>query len=96
MSGIVGASVARGSADEASDGSAEAGSDESAEGLEVPGRGEVLVGPLLMNSVMSSGVFCGVTLSMNLNAGRRRTVVLWSEWLGTGMSEAESISFWET
>jgi hypothetical protein len=42
---------------------------------------------------MSSGVFAGVTLSMNCQAGRRRTEEEWSEWFGIGMSEAESMSF---
>lgn len=54
-------------------------------------RGEVLVGPALTKSRMSSGVFAGVTLSMNWKEGRRRTVVLWSEWSGMGMLEAESM-----
>jgi hypothetical protein len=56
-------------------------------------NGALLVGPVFTKDVMSSGVLAGVTLSMNCQAGRRRTMELWSEWLGTGMSEAESISF---
>jgi hypothetical protein len=56
-------------------------------------RGLLFVGPVFMKLVMSSGVLVGVTLSMNCQAGRRRTEVLSSEWLGMGMSEAESINF---
>lgn len=56
--------------------------------------GELLVGPGFTYLVMSSGVFAGVTLSMNCQAGRSRTMEEWSEWFGTGMSEAESISFY--
>lgn len=55
----------------------EDGSEDSA--ARSPDSGEVLVGALSIKSVMSSGVFAGVTLSMNWKAGRRRTVVLWSE-----------------
>lgn len=54
-------------------------------------RGVVFVGPVLMNWVIRVGVLAGVTLSMNWKAGRRRTVVLWSEWSGIGMLEAESM-----
>ena len=55
-------------------------------------RGDMFVGPLSTKSRMRSGVFSGVTLSMNWKEGRRSTVVLLSEWSGTGMSEAESMS----
>jgi hypothetical protein len=79
-----------------------AGGDECSRGADevwvaaalVFGYGELLVGPGFMKCVMSSGVLAGVTLSMNCQAGRRRTEVLWSEWSGTGMSEAESMSFY--
>jgi hypothetical protein len=56
-------------------------------------RGDVLVGPLSTKFLIRSGVLAGVTLSMNWNEGRRRTVVLSSAWSGIGMLEAESISF---
>jgi hypothetical protein len=55
------------------------------------GRGVVFVGPLLTNVVISSGVLAYVTLSMNCHAGSTRTRVLWSEWSGIGMSDADSI-----
>ena len=42
-------------------------------------RGEVFVGPALTKSRISSGVFAGVTLSMNWKEGSSSTVVLWSE-----------------
>lgn len=42
-------------------------------------RGEVVVGPVLTNLLINSGVFAGVTLSINWKDGRSRTVVLWSE-----------------
>ena len=54
----------------------------------------MLVGLLSTKSLMRSGVFVGVTLSMNWNEGRRSTVVLLSECSGTGMSEAECISLY--
>jgi hypothetical protein len=56
-------------------------------------KGTLLVGPGFTKDVISSEVLAGVTLSMNCQAGRRRTMELWSEWFGTGMSEAESMSF---
>lgn len=56
--------------------------------------GVVFVGLAFTKVVMSSGVFAGVTLSMNCHEGRSSTMVLSSEWLGIGMSDAESISFW--
>lgn len=59
-------------------------------GLRVP-RGDMFVGPLFTKSLIRSGVFAGVTFSMIWKEGRRRTDVLWSEWLGTGMLEAESM-----
>jgi hypothetical protein len=55
--------------------------------------GALFVGPGFMKFVMSSGVLAGVTLSMNCQAGSRRTMELSSEWFGMGMSEAESMSF---
>lgn len=58
------------------------------------GYGEEFVGPGLTKWVIRSGVLAGVTLSIHCQAGSRRTVVLWSEWSGTGMSVAESMSFW--
>lgn len=57
------------------------------------GNGELLVGPGFTNFSMSSGVFVGVTLSMNCHAGSSSTMELWSEWSGTGISDAESMSF---
>lgn len=59
-------------------------------------KGVLFVGPMLTKFVMRSGVLAWVTLSMNCHAGRRRTMVEWSEWSGTGMSEAESMSFWSS
>lgn len=56
--------------------------------------GEVFVGPQFMKVVISEGVLAGVTLSMNCQDGSSRTEVLWSEWLGIGMSEAESMRRW--
>lgn len=56
-------------------------------------NGVLFVGPGLTKPVMSSGTFAGVTLSMNCHAGSRRTVELWSEWSGTGMLEADNMSF---
>ena len=58
-------------------------------------RGVVFVGPVFMKFVIRSGVLEGVTLSMNWKAGRRRTVVLWSEWSGMGIFEAESMRRWK-
>lgn len=64
-------------------------------------RGVVFVGERSMYFVTSSGTETGVTFSMNMKEGRRRTVVGWvegsevleSEWAsGRGMLEAESIS----
>jgi hypothetical protein len=55
--------------------------------------GVVFVGLWFTKLVMSSGVFAGVTLSMNCHDGSSKTIELWSEWLGTGMSDAESMSF---
>ena len=74
-------------------GCVEVGSDVEVDG-EVWPSGDVLVGPLSTKLRIRSGVFAGVTLSINWNAGRRRTVVLWSEWSGTGRFEAESMSFY--
>jgi hypothetical protein len=45
-------------------------------GWELSGNGEVFVGPVFTKSRISSGVFAGVTLSMNWNDGKRSTVVL--------------------
>jgi len=62
-------------------------------------RGVVLVGVGLMWWRMRSGTVAGVTLSMKVKAGRRRTVVGaegagWSSWSwGRGRLEAESMSF---
>jgi len=75
------AAVGRSAEDDSEDG-IEGGSEDSAEGASgpnAPGSGEVLVGALFTKSVIRSGVFSGVTLSINWNAGRSRTVVLWSE-----------------
>jgi hypothetical protein len=54
--------------------------------------GELFVGLVFKNLVMSSGVLAGVTLSMNTHDGSINTMELSSEWLGTGMSDAESMS----
>jgi hypothetical protein len=85
-SGIVaGVAVDAGSADALSSG----GCDGAIRGR----NGVSLVGPGLTNSVMSSGMFAAVTLSMNCHDGSSSTIELWSEWSGTGMLEADSISF---
>jgi hypothetical protein len=55
--------------------------------------GELFVELGFTKFVISSGTFAGVTLSMNCHDGSRSTIELWSEWSGTGMSDAESISF---
>lgn len=57
-------------------------------------NGVLFVGPGLTKPVMSSGTFAGVTLSMNCHDGSRRTIELWSEWSGTGILEADNMSFW--
>jgi hypothetical protein len=82
VGGMVGATTVERSADDDSEDGIEGESEDSAEGASgpnVPGSGEVLVGALFTKSVISLGVFAGVTLSMKWNAGRSRTVVLWSE-----------------
>jgi hypothetical protein len=56
-------------------------------------NGVSLVGPGLTKPVISSGMFAGVTLSMNCHDGRRSTMELWSEWSGTGILEADNMSF---
>lgn len=56
-------------------------------------NGVLFVGPGFTKPVMSSGTFAGVTLSMNCHDGSRRTMELWSEWSGTGMLEADNMSF---
>lgn len=56
-------------------------------------NGVLFVGPGLTKRVMRSGTFVGVTLSMNCQEGRSRTMELWSEWSGMGMLEADSMSF---
>jgi hypothetical protein len=56
-------------------------------------NGVLFVGPGLTKPVMRSGTFAGVTLSMNCHDGSRRTMELWSEWSGTGMLEADNMSF---
>lgn len=66
--------------------------EDGGEGLE---RGEVLVGAGLIICVIRSGTEEGVTLSIIVKAGRRRTEVessIWAE-VGSGMLEAESMSF---
>jgi hypothetical protein len=90
-----GAARDTGSADEDSEVGSVGGREEFVDvGIEEPERGEVLVGPVLIKLVMRSGVFAGVTLSMNWKEGKSRTVVLWSAWSGMGMLEAESMSFY--
>jgi hypothetical protein len=82
VGGMEGVTAVDGSAEEDSEDGVDGGGEDSAErpsGAEVLGSGEVFVGDLFTKSVISSGVFAGVTLSMNWKAGRRRTVVLWSE-----------------
>jgi len=44
-------------------------------GIEIGPRGVVFVGPLLMNSDIKVFTFFGLTFSIIMNAGRRRTVV---------------------
>jgi hypothetical protein len=44
-------------------------------GIEIGPSGVLFVGPLLMNSEISVFTDFGVTFSMTMNAGRRRTVV---------------------
>ncbi len=46
-------------------------------GMEIGPRGVVFVGPLLINSDMRVFTDLGVTFSMTMKAGRRRTVVGW-------------------
>lgn len=88
--GIVGGEAgSSGAAEEGSSGGIEAG-------IEGAGRvriGVLFVGPGLIKVVMSSGVFAGVTLSMNCQDGSSKTMELWSEWSGMGMLEADSMSF---
>jgi hypothetical protein len=82
---VAGAAVADGSAGELSSGACD-GAIRARNGLS-------LVGPGLINSVMSCGMFAGVTLSINCHEGSSSTIELWSEWSGTGMLEADSMSF---
>ena len=62
--------------------------------------GLVVVGAVEMYDLINSGTLEGVTESMKVKAGSRRTVVgCWPlgcswEWEGRGMLEAESMSFW--
>lgn len=87
---IVGAMVAgAASAEESS--SATGGGNAAAECAR---SGVLFVGPGLTYSVMSCGMFAGVTLSINCHEGSSSTIELWSEWFGMGMSEAESMSFY--
>jgi hypothetical protein len=46
-------------------------------GIEIGPRGVVFVGPLLINSDMRVFTELGVTFSMTMKAGSRRTVVGW-------------------
>lgn len=86
--GIAAGSGVDGDPEEDSSGDVEGGS------AAVCGRNGVLfVGPGLTKRVMRSGTFAGVTLSMNCQEGRSRTMELWSEWSGMGMLEADSMSF---
>lgn len=71
----VGEAVDAGSAEEDSSGGIDGGSEEVVR----PWSGALLVGPGLTNSVINSGVFAGVTLSINCQDGSNSTVVLWSE-----------------
>jgi hypothetical protein len=63
-------------------------------------KGVVFVGAVLTQCLMRSGTAAGVTWSMNLKAGRSRSVVrTWPsgsecEVCGMGMLEAESIIFY--
>lgn len=72
---------------------------ESGERVEMGGAGfeigEVFVGAELIMCVIRSGTDDGVTLSTIVKAGRRRTVVEFAilGFSGTGMLEAESMSF---
>jgi hypothetical protein len=89
--GEIGSDIAERTAVDA--GSADALSSGGCDGAIRGRNGVLLVGPGLTNSVMSSGMFAGVTLSMNCHDGSSSTIELWSEWSGTGMLEADSISF---
>lgn len=84
--GIAAALGAGCGAEESSSGHVEAGCERN---------GLLFVGPPLTKCVMSSGTFAGETLSMNCHDGSRSTVELWSEWSGTGMLEADSMSLCE-
>jgi hypothetical protein len=85
--GIVeGVAADAGSADELSSGG-------GCEGAARARNGVSLVGPGSTNVDISSGIFAGVTLSMNCHDGSSSTIELWSEWSGTGMLEADSMSF---
>ena len=59
-------------------------------------RGSVFVGAWFMTCLMRSGTAAGVTLSTMEKAGKSRTVVesSTSGFSGTGIFEAESMSFW--
>ena len=65
-------------------------------GIDRGPKGVVFVGALLMKSVMRKLTFIGVTFSIMMKAGRRRTVVGSSYFVecdGVGILEAESMSF---
>jgi hypothetical protein len=72
---------------------------ESGERFEVVGGGfemaEVFVGAEFITCFIRSGTEVGVTLSIIVKAGRRRTEVEFSVdgWVGRGMLDAESMSF---
>ena len=66
-------------------------------GIEKGPKGVVFVGPLLMKSVIRELTFFGVTFSITMKAGKRRTVVgssYFEECEGVGMFEAESMSLY--
>ena len=86
--------VAAGSAEEESEAGAVDGFEASACASVAGWRGVVFVGPVLTKALIRSGVFFCVTFSMSWKDGSSRTVVLWSEWSGTGMLEADSIMRW--
>jgi hypothetical protein len=69
---VAGVAVDAGSADELSSGSCSEGAFRARKGVS-------FVGPGLTKVVISSGIFAGVTLSINCHDGSSSTIELWSE-----------------
>lgn len=66
-------------------------------GIEKGPKGVIFVGDLLIKSVIRELTFLGVTFSIMMKAGKRRTVVgssYFEECDGVGIFDAESISLW--